>query len=145
MHPNLRKNALAAGFREDQFQIVQSGAEDRAKVEKLTGLGKESVDSVTSVLALCGIPGSKAVIAALYEYLKPGGTFYYFEHVASKEAEVKKRQGEHNLFCSCFSPVRRHGVTVIDAPILQNGHHRRPTHPALAKPLQRLRAKPSHR
>jgi len=106
MHANLRKNALKAGFREGQFEIVACGAEDRAKVEQLTGLGKGSVDSVTSVLALCGIPQSKTVIAALYEYLKPGGTFYFFEHVASKEVAVKKRQDQltplwRTLFGGC--------------------------------------------
>lgn len=59
MHEGLRKNALAAGFKEGQFQIVPCGAEEKAKVEQFTGLGHESVDSVVSLLALCGIPESK--------------------------------------------------------------------------------------
>lgn len=120
MHEGLRKNALAAGFKEGQFQIVPCGAEEKAKVEQLTGLGHESVDSVVSLLALCGIPESKyvialmftimrnvlwwtesdylplfrKVIAALYDYLKPGGTFYFFEHVASKHNAARSTQGE---------------------------------------------------
>lgn len=59
MHAGLRKNALAAGFKEGQFEIVACGAEEKAKVEQLTGLGNESVDSVVSLLALCGIPESR--------------------------------------------------------------------------------------
>ena len=66
MHDGLRKNALAAGFKEGQFQIVPCGAEEKAKVEQLTGLGHESVDSVVSLLALCGIPDSKSVPTIRY-------------------------------------------------------------------------------
>ncbi|KAK9895606.1 S-adenosyl-L-methionine-dependent methyltransferase [Cystobasidium minutum MCA 4210] len=106
MHEGLRKNALAAGFKEGQFQIVPCGAEEKAKVEQFTGLGHESVDSVVSLLALCGIPESKRVIAALYDYLKPGGTFYFFEHVASKHAGARSLQDRLNplwkfLFGGC--------------------------------------------
>lgn len=114
MHEGLKKNALAAGFKEGQFEIVPCGAEEKAKVEELTGLGHESVDSVVSLLALCGIPESRSVdriyllplhiaelipicrkvIAALYDYLKPGGTFYFFEHVASKHPRARQTQGK---------------------------------------------------
>jgi hypothetical protein len=59
MHEGLRKNAVAAGFKEGQFQIVPCGAEEKLSVEQLTGLGHESVDSVVSLLALCGIPDSR--------------------------------------------------------------------------------------
>lgn len=59
MHTGLRRNALRAGFKEGQFEIVACGAEEREAVEKATGLGIESVDCVVSVLALCGIPDSR--------------------------------------------------------------------------------------
>lgn len=59
MHEGLRASARKAGFAKDQFEIVPCGAEERARVEELTGLGKGSVDCVVSVLALCGIPDSR--------------------------------------------------------------------------------------
>jgi len=92
MHQGLRENARKAGFRDGQLEIVGCGAEEHEKVRQLTGLGKESVDNVVSVLALCGIPDSRKVIAALYEYLKPGSKFYFFEHVASHHAPARRTQ-----------------------------------------------------
>ena len=61
MHQGLRENARKAGFGDGQFEIVGCGAEEHEKVRQLTGLGKESVDNVVSVLALCGIPDSRYV------------------------------------------------------------------------------------
>lgn len=106
MHANLRLNAIKAGFAEDQFTIIATGAENAAEVQRLTGLGKESVDTVTSLLALCGIPQPRTVIAALYDYLKPGGKFYFFEHVASKHTPARRTQDRINplwsfLFGGC--------------------------------------------
>ena len=134
MHTNLRLNALKAGFAEDQFTIIATGAENAAEVQRLTGLGKESVDTVTSLLALCGIPQPRwvashrplvcqelahgargfayiyrTVIAALYEYLKPGGRFYFFEHVASKHTPARRTQG------GCWRGVRRDPFNTLEA------------------------------
>jgi SAM-dependent methyltransferase len=131
MHANLRLNAIKAGFAGDQFTIIATGAENAAEVQRLTGLGKESVDTVTSLLALCGIPqprwiphtdrplsrrlahdfrlshSRRTVIAALYDYLKPGGKFYFFEHVASKHTPARRTQG------GCWRSRRRHPVNQL--------------------------------
>lgn len=65
MHTGLRENAKKAGFKEGQFEIVGCGAEEHEKVRQMTGLGKESVDNVVSVLALCGIPDSRYAYSSM--------------------------------------------------------------------------------
>ncbi|GAA97364.1 uncharacterized protein L969DRAFT_17274 [Mixia osmundae IAM 14324] len=82
MYPALTRSAIDAGF-EGKFEILGFGAEDAHRIKKTTGLTPGSVDTVISVLALCGIPQSQEVIDSLYEYLKPGGQFLFFEHCAS--------------------------------------------------------------
>lgn len=59
MHPSIHRNALKAGFRPDQIEIVPYGAEEFDKVQAATGLSSESVDCVTSMLALCTIPNPR--------------------------------------------------------------------------------------
>lgn len=59
MWGKLEANLAKYGFTKDKYQIVQCGAQEKDKIEQLTGLTHNSVDCVTSILALCGIPDSE--------------------------------------------------------------------------------------
>lgn len=77
VHEQLHRRVAEAGLG-DVYEVVPLGIEDLAK----SGLvAKGSVDCVVSVLVLCGIPDPQHNIRELYEYLRPGGRMYVYEHV----------------------------------------------------------------
>lgn len=79
-HPGLRQRAKAAGL-DGVYEILPVGIEDIAKE---TVVEKGSVDAIVSVLCLCSIPDPEKNIKELHSYLKPGGRWYLYEHVAVK-------------------------------------------------------------
>ncbi|KAJ4361488.1 hypothetical protein N0V95_001825 [Ascochyta clinopodiicola] len=79
-HAGLSQRAKAAGL-DGVYEILSVGIEDIAKE---TVVEKGSVDAIVSLLCLCSIPEPEKNIRELYTYLKPGGTWYFFEHVAVK-------------------------------------------------------------
>lgn len=79
-HSGLRKRANAAGL-EGVYEILSVGIEDIAKE---TVVEKGSVDAIVSLLCLCSIPEPEKNIKELHSYLKPGGRWYLYEHVAIK-------------------------------------------------------------
>ncbi|KAJ4337084.1 hypothetical protein N0V87_004937 [Didymella glomerata] len=79
-HPGLRSRANAAGL-ESVYEILPVGIEDIAKE---TVVKKGSVDAIVSLLCLCSIPEPEKNIKELHSYLKPGGRWYLYEHVAVK-------------------------------------------------------------
>jgi SAM-dependent methyltransferase len=79
-HSGLRQRANAAGL-ESVYEILPVGIESIAKE---TGVQKGSVDAIVSLLCLCSIPEPEKNIKELYSYLKPGGRWYLYEHVAIK-------------------------------------------------------------
>jgi len=91
-HPQLRNKAKRYGL-EDIYEPIDARAEDLEK----KGIPKASVDTIITVHVLCSV-GHHAndVVKDLYEYLKPGGQWLVFEHVASKHAPVKLWQSIHN-------------------------------------------------
>ena len=88
-HDQLRANAKANGL-EGIYEPVGQYAQDLEK----SGIKKGSVDTVITVHVLCSV-GSQAdnIVKTLYEYLKPGGQWLVFEHVASRNAPVRLWQG----------------------------------------------------
>ncbi|KAF3035338.1 hypothetical protein E8E12_006530 [Didymella heteroderae] len=80
-HPGLRSRAKAAGLG-GVYEILPVGIEDIAKE---TVVKKGSVDAIVSLLCLCSIPEPENNIKELYSYLKPGGRWYIYEHVAVKD------------------------------------------------------------
>lgn len=46
---------------------------------------KESFDAVITTLVLCSVDDLKKSLSEIYRVLKPGGTFYFMEHVAAAE------------------------------------------------------------
>lgn len=85
-HDDLRMRVHEAGL-DGVYNIISAGIEDINKFEVTEADGsvrkieKGSVDSIVTLLCLCGIPEPEKNIAELYQYLKKGGRWYVFEHV----------------------------------------------------------------
>lgn len=77
VHEDLHNRVVDAGL-EDVYEILPMGIEDLDASGKAA---KGSIDCIVCVLCLCGIPEPQKNIRALYEYLKPGGRLYVYEHV----------------------------------------------------------------
>ena len=74
-HPYVQKEAA----RLDRPVQLKSGlAED-------LGLKDASVDAVVGTLVLCSVDRVEAVLEEVLRVLKPGGRFYFLEHVAAPE------------------------------------------------------------
>jgi SAM-dependent methyltransferase len=90
MHAEIRKFANAAGFTEEAgtLVLIAYGAEDISLIISALG-GPHTVDTIISILALCGVPEPQATMKALSEQvLKPGGQFLFYEHVRSRRADI---------------------------------------------------------
>lgn len=77
IHGELRQRVRDAGL-EGVYEVVPVGIED---LERSGKVQKGSVDCIVTVLCLCTIPDPKYNIRELYDYLKPGGRWYVYEHV----------------------------------------------------------------
>lgn len=81
-HEALVSRVKASGL-EDIYEVVPVGIEHLGgghwKWEK--PIEKESVDCIVTILCLCSIPDPVDNIRDLYNYLKPGGRWYLYEHV----------------------------------------------------------------
>ena len=77
VHHLLREQISAAEL-QDVYEVVPVGIEDLASSGRVA---PKSVDCIVSVLCLCSIPEPRKNIVELYEYLKPGGRWYVYEHV----------------------------------------------------------------
>lgn len=78
LHPGLLQSVKAAGL-QGKYEVVPVGIEDLAKA----GIPKGSVDCIATLMCLCCIPEPERNIRELYEYLRPGGQWYVYEHVKS--------------------------------------------------------------
>ena len=90
MYPEIRKIAGEAGFTEEAgtLLIIPHGAEEIGFVISALG-GSHTVDTIVSILSLCGIPKPQETIQLLSEQvLKPGGLFLFYEHVLSRREDV---------------------------------------------------------
>lgn len=50
-----------------------------------------TVDAVVSTLVLCTVPNPAQVIAEVHRVLRPGGQFFFIEHVAATEGRMLRR------------------------------------------------------
>ena len=75
MHPKLHAAAVEAGHR---IEIVEGFAE-------ALPLEDESLDAVVSTLVLCSVYEPAQALAEVLRVLRPGGRFYFLEHVAAPE------------------------------------------------------------
>lgn len=90
MHAEIRKRANAKGFTEsdNSLLIISCGTEDTALI--LSAIGQpNSVDTIVSILTLCTVESPEQSLTSLVRYfLKPGGTFVFYEHVLSHRHDV---------------------------------------------------------
>ena len=87
MHPKLRAAAEAHGV---DLEIRQL---DGASVD----VGDGEADGVVGTLVLCGVDDPAQVIAEAHRMLKPGGTYFFIEHVESP-AGSRTRLAQRLLF-----------------------------------------------
>lgn len=74
MHPYLRKEANRLGFKNID---LYSGTAEHLNPED------NSMDAVVSTLVLCSVKNLPAVLQEIRRVLKPGGRFFFVEHVAA--------------------------------------------------------------
>lgn len=75
MHPYLVREANRLGM--SQVQMLEGTA---AQIPLPDG----SVDAVVGTLVLCSVPHQAEVLAEVRRVLKPGGRYYFIEHVAAE-------------------------------------------------------------
>ncbi|KAG9250739.1 S-adenosyl-L-methionine-dependent methyltransferase [Emericellopsis atlantica] len=95
----LRRKVDELGM-QGRYEVLPYGIEDlQAKADMQPG----SVDCIVTVQCLCSIPEPDKNIRLLYEYLKPGGRWYVYEHVKAEEGLlVPAYQRFSNFFWTFF-------------------------------------------
>lgn len=86
VHYELKQRVIAAGLG-DRYEIVPWGIEELAM---LGDIAPGSLDCIVSVLCLCSIPEPEKNIRELFQYLKPGGTWFVYEHVRCESKMLRK-------------------------------------------------------
>jgi ubiquinone/menaquinone biosynthesis C-methylase UbiE len=81
MHPYLRREAERLGLDID----LSRGTAERLDVED------NSIDAVVSTLVLCSVDSLAATLQEVLRVLKPGGRFFFLEHVAAPEGTGLRR------------------------------------------------------
>lgn len=90
-HEGLRARAKANGLADVYEPVAAYAGELEGKGIVLKG----GVDTVVTVHVLCSVGGhADTVVKELYEYLRPGGQWLVYEHVASKSAPIKSWQSK---------------------------------------------------
>jgi hypothetical protein len=79
-HPLLRKRIKEAGLN-DIFVIIPVGVEELGD----KWVGTEGVDSVVTIQCLCSVPKPRAMINAVYGYVRDGGQWIVYEHVVTHQ------------------------------------------------------------
>jgi len=86
-HPELLKAAKSFGL-SDIYEPVAAYAQDLEQ----KGIQKGSIDTIITVHVLCSVGPptmQETIVKDLYDYLKPGGQWLVYEHVASRHAPIK--------------------------------------------------------
>ncbi len=81
MHPYLRQEAERLGLDVD----LRNGTAEHLNVED------NSMDAVVSTLVLCSVDNLAAVLQEVLRVLKPGGRFFFLEHVAALQRTRLRR------------------------------------------------------
>lgn len=83
MHSYLKQAAKRVGLDIE----IRNGTAERLEVED------NSVDAVVSTLVLCSVDNLEATLKEILRVLKPGGRFYFLEHVAApQDTRLRKIQ-----------------------------------------------------
>lgn len=97
----LRAKAVECGFTEEGFVPVFCGIEDRVVLEGY-GIGRESVDCVTSIGVLCSVDDVQKAVGAIWEVLKPGGELIFWEHERNSDWASWVVQSEYRVLFLVF-------------------------------------------
>ncbi len=81
MYPYLKREAERLGLEID----LRSGTAERLDVEN------NSMDAVVSTLVLCSVDDLAATLQEVLRVLKPGGRFFFLEHVAAPQGTGLRR------------------------------------------------------
>ncbi|MEZ4702190.1 MAG: class I SAM-dependent methyltransferase [Rhodothermales bacterium] len=82
MHPYIRRKASARGL---DIRLTADPADSLSAPDA-------SVDAVISTLVLCSVPDQAAALREILRVLKPGGQFYFIEHVAAEAGRLRAAQ-----------------------------------------------------
>lgn len=80
----LEPNPHMHPFLEDAWAGRDVEVDLRTDPAQDTGLADASVDAVISTLVLCSVPDLDATLAEIRRILKPGGRFFFIEHVVAE-------------------------------------------------------------
>lgn len=87
-HSTLREAAKRAGLA-DVYEPVAAYAQDL----EARGIEKGSVDTIVTVHVLCSVgPRAEELVKVLYDFLKPGGQWLVYEHVAARNPTARMCQ-----------------------------------------------------
>lgn len=81
MHPSLRAAAEANNV---DIDIREERAES-------ISIGDGEADGVVGTLVLCGVDDPRAVVTEIKRVLRPGGTYFFAEHVVAPAATMTRR------------------------------------------------------
>ena len=81
----------AAGLQGKYTAILGAVEDERLLADH--GIGPGSVDSVVCIGTLCSVGGPERIVRWLYELLKPGGVFIFWEHRRSRDGLTRLVQG----------------------------------------------------
>lgn len=110
MHPQLQEKAAGLGV-EAEFRLATAEAIEA---------DDSSVEVVLGTLVLCSVPDPHQVLAEIHRVLKPGGKFYFIEHVAAPQRTwLRVWQRVMRPIWMCFAdgchPDREAGTAIRNA------------------------------
>ena len=85
-NPHMRRRFSNAAHRAKRDAYIVGGVGERLP------FADGSFDTVVTTLTLCTVRDMDAVISEIHRVLTPGGSFHFYEHVASESPRVRKLQ-----------------------------------------------------
>ncbi len=84
-NPNMHTSLRAAAVEHDVDLEIRTVQGERIDVDDATA------DGVVATLVLCGVDDPDAVVGEVRRILKPGGTYFFLEHVAAPPGTATRR------------------------------------------------------
>ncbi|PWA00188.1 hypothetical protein BB558_003785, partial [Smittium angustum] len=85
------------------MMILNGSISTESEIQK-TIMENGPYDSIVSMFVLCSVNNEKETIKAIKKLLKPGGKFFFMEHVAQKRTDMLKDNAVH-YFQRIVSPL----------------------------------------